>query len=149
MNYLPRYKRLGDTEGLKPLSGDFDLRRGVPVRFRLIDKETQKPVRGCFNYTPLRNNPFYSEAEEQPGLSPTRGFFHFRARQDKDHYFNMVAYPGPGAILASSMFGDRPYLPARPDPADAAKGYFNGDSVLHPTSSFLSLCDGYRVLDTD
>ena len=43
-SYLEMIKWVGDTEGLKPITVDFSLRRGVTVRFRLIDKVTRQPV---------------------------------------------------------------------------------------------------------
>src|SRR5262249_40887348 len=56
--YLPHGKERNDTEGLKPLDVDFELERGVPVRGRLIDKATGKPVPGMVEYNLLPGNPY-------------------------------------------------------------------------------------------
>src|SRR5262249_49902451 len=54
--YLPKAARVGDNQGLKPITVDFRLQRGVALRVRLVDKGTGKPVRGMVHYDPLGNN---------------------------------------------------------------------------------------------
>src|SRR5262249_27022013 len=41
--YLGTLRRVGDSEGLRPITADIELRHGVEVRCRLIDKVTRKP----------------------------------------------------------------------------------------------------------
>src|SRR5437764_14494841 len=98
--YLCSIKRAGDTEGLKPITTDFDLRRGVPVRFRLIDKETGKPVRGLVQYDLARDSPYWREAigPYPPGLVLSPEWFLPR-EPDEDLFFNTVVYPGPGILF--------------------------------------------------
>jgi RNA polymerase sigma factor (sigma-70 family) len=139
--YLEAGLHLADTEGLRPLAADSVLRRGVPVRFRLIDKETRRPVRARVQYTPTQDNPFYAEAEEQPGFVPTRAFQEVHT-PDKDQYYNLTAYPGPGAILVFGWYSGRTYLPAKVSAADAGKA-----GVKDPIMMFLNLAVGYRIID--
>jgi RNA polymerase sigma factor (sigma-70 family) len=149
-SYLSATQWVGDTEGLKPITLDFALRRGVSVRFRLIDRETRQAVRGLMQYTPARDNPLWAEAVApyNPRLIlPPRVWFAAHTT-DKDGFISFVAYPGRGAIFASAGRGNPPYLKARLDPEDERKGYYplgKGD----PNNGFLHIVNGYRVLDTD
>jgi RNA polymerase sigma factor (sigma-70 family) len=149
-SYLSATKWVGDTEGLKPIALNFDLRRGVTVRFRLMDKESGQSVRGFVQYTPARSNPLWAEAVApyRPSLIlPPRVWFRAPAT-DKDGYIQFVAYPGHGAICAQAGWDGQGYLKARLDPADAKKGYYplgKGD----PNNGFIHITSGYRVIDTD
>jgi RNA polymerase sigma factor (sigma-70 family) len=144
LSYLGTFRKLADNEGLKPLTADFELRRGIPIQFRMIDKETRQPVRGTVQYTPLEIiNPLYGEAEWQPGLFPTRDFERIHMPDPKG-VFRLVAYPGPGIVAAWAKYG-RPYLPARPTPADAER-YKEG---IFPLRGILELSEGYHIVDTD
>jgi RNA polymerase sigma factor (sigma-70 family) len=147
-NYLGITREVGDSEALKPNQADFSLRRGVAVRFRLIDKATGKPVRGTVFYTPLANNLLLAESEIAPGYRPTHDF-----RQPhtpgQDHYVNFIVYPGPGVLFAW-VWHEAPhqkYLPARLTEADKRKGYDQKDPAN--LKGFLPLCQGYRIVDTD
>ncbi|HEY7330711.1 MAG TPA: sigma-70 family RNA polymerase sigma factor [Gemmataceae bacterium] len=144
-SYLATFKQRADTEGLKPITADFELRRGIPLAFRMIDKETRQPVRGTVQYTPLQSNPLYHEAEAEweAGLCPTREFERIHM-PDAAGVFHLVAYPGPGIVTAWAKYG-RPYLPARPTPAETER-YIKGTFML---GGFLELSEGYRVVDTD
>jgi RNA polymerase sigma factor (sigma-70 family) len=139
LGYLGTVRTVADSEGLKPLTANIALRRGVPVRFRLIDKETRQTVRSTVQYTPLAHNPYHSEAVYGEGVIPTREFMHVRA-PDKDGYFSFVAYPGPNLLIA---LGGPPYRTSRLDPADREKA--KGDPMI----DFVELSIGYRIFDTD
>jgi protocatechuate 3,4-dioxygenase beta subunit len=139
--YLAAVLHLSDSEGLKPLAADFALRRGVPVRFRLIDKETRQPVRARVQYTPTLDNPLYPEAEESPGFVPSLAFQEVHT-PDKDQYYNLTAYPGPGAILVFGWYSGRLYLPARVSAGDAGKA-----GVKDPHMMFLNMAVGYHILN--
>jgi RNA polymerase sigma factor (sigma-70 family) len=142
-SYLGVFQKLADSEGLKPIIANFDLRRGIPIAFRMIDKETRQPVRGTVQYTPLQSNPRYREAEWSPGLFPNREFDRIHM-PDPEGVFRLVVYPGPGIVCAWSKYG-RVYLPARPTPAEMER-YVKGAGIL---GGFLELSEGYRILDTD
>jgi hypothetical protein len=145
--YVITVKQAPDTEGLKPISLDFDLTRGVLVRFRLIDKETGHPVRGNVQYTPLHENPFYAEATHlEPGVLPPRVFF-YGHETDKDNFIQFVAYPGPGVIYAHNGWGGRVYLNAQLDPEDEKNGHYPGKKG-DPLNGFLEIVPGYHRIDT-
>jgi hypothetical protein len=145
--YLATTRELADTAGLGPLQGDFALRRGVPVRFRLLDSQTGKVVRGQMQYEVLSDNPFRAEADFAPRAIPSREFMRLRGT-DHEGYIHFVAYPGPGVIFAQPGRGNPPYLLARLDPADAARGRFPGPKG-DPSNGFLDISRGYRRLDPD
>jgi RNA polymerase sigma factor (sigma-70 family) len=145
--YVITAKQAPDTEGLKPISLDFDLTRGVILRFRLIDRETGRPVHGGVAYTPLHDNPFYAEATHlEPGVLPPRVFF-YGHETDKDDFIQLVAYPGPSVIYAHNGWGGRVYLNARLDPKDEKKGHYPGQKG-DPLNGFLEIVPGYRRIDT-
>jgi hypothetical protein len=144
-NYLVRARTVADTEGLKPLRADFELRHGVPIAFRLIEKETGKLVRGHVQYQPTSDNPYRHEAEYGPGVVPHREFMRLR-ETGADGYVRFVAYPGPCVIFAHAGRGNPPYLHGRLDPADRAKGHFPGPQG-DPGNGFLEITNGYARID--
>jgi RNA polymerase sigma factor (sigma-70 family) len=142
-SYLGTFRKLADSEGLKPIVANLDLRRGIPVAFRMIDKETRQPVRGTVQYTPLQSNPHYREAEWSTGLFPNREFDRIHMPDSKG-VFRLVVYPGPGIIAAWAKYG-RLYLPAHPTPAETER-YIKGTGLI---GAYLEVSEGYRILDTD
>jgi RNA polymerase sigma factor (sigma-70 family) len=138
--YLPQGKELNDTEGLKPLSADFDLERGVKVRGRLIDKATGKSVAGMVEYALLPKNIHFADAGH-PGSLVGR-FAHQRQSVAEGGEFQFTVYPGPGVLYATA--DDRRYLPIVVAPEDKTKGIFtspgfNGGVPVHGHA--------YRVID--
>jgi hypothetical protein len=104
--HLFQDKEVADTEGLKPLSADFVLRRAIVVEGRLLDKETGKPIAGSVDYAPLATNIFFIEATAGGG----RGLVRQRRPVGKDGKFRLLVFPGPGVILGFTDTGR--YLPA-------------------------------------
>ncbi len=147
LNYLGRVWQVADSEGLKPITADFELRRGVPVRFRIVDQATGKPVRGAVLYGPLRDNPLYAESEDHGGYFPTPTFREWRF-PGKDHTFEVVAYPGPGVFFALVSADGVAYERAVLDPADRQRGY--GPGGKDPlTMGFLGVSEGYHIINPD
>jgi RNA polymerase sigma factor (sigma-70 family) len=138
--YLGTSQAVVGSEGLRPVTADIELRRGVEVRCRLIDKVTREPVRGELRYTPLTTNPFYGEAELSPGLIPSREFGRHRV-PDPDGIFRFMTYPGPGLLVVILQGNMGRYLPDRIDPADLAKT--QGDHHME----FAKLFGIYRLID--
>src|SRR5262249_52628489 len=124
---------------------DVSLRRGVIVRFRLIDKETRQPVRGLVQYTPATGNPLWGEAVAPYGNLILPRCFLNRHVQDKDGYFQFVVYPGHGVIFANAGERSR-YAQGRLDPEDEKKGYYPL-SKGEPNNGFV-FSNAYRVIDT-
>ena len=145
--YVSFTRRLGDTEALKPIKTDFRLRRGVALRLRLIDRGTGKPVPGIVQYDLVRANPHWAEACSpfSRGLLSSMEWFHGHV-PDRDMTINMVVYPGPVVLLARAGFDGPPYLPARLDPADVARGFYPA-ARGEPLNGFFQSSHAYRRLD--
>ncbi len=138
--YLGTFKELADSAGLQPISADIELRRGIEVRCRFIDKQTRKPVHGELRYTPLESNPLYHEAESDRGLVPNRTFSQSHV-PGPDGVFRLVAYPGLGMLFGMLQGNQKNYRPGVVDPADLAraKGSFHID--------FAKLTGVYRLIE--
>lgn len=144
--YVIAVKQAADSEGLKPIRLDFDLRRGVIVRLRLIDKETGRPVRGDARYSPLIDNPHWIEAckPDDPNRLPPR-ILNYYHETERDNFIQFVVYPGPGVIYAHAGWWGL-YLTARLDPEDEKNGHFPG-LKNDPINGFLPLFSGYHRID--
>jgi hypothetical protein len=132
--------RVADTEGLRPVTADVDVRRGALVHCRLLDKVTREPVRAELRYTPLEVNPLFSEALEHGGYRPSREFERTRV-PGPDGVFRFVAYPGPGLLVVILQGHLGRYLPRPIDPADLAKA--RGDIHME----WARLFGVYRLID--
>jgi RNA polymerase sigma factor (sigma-70 family) len=146
-SYLSAVRQVADSEGLKPLTADFSLRRGVPVRCRLLDKETGQLVRGQVMYEVAHDNPLRREADFPRRLILSREFNRYRGT-DQDGFARFTAYPGAGVVFAVAGYGNPPYLLGRLRPEDETRGRFplsKGD----PANGFLELMNGYQRLDPD
>ncbi len=96
--YLERMEHVGDTPGLAPIVHDVNLTRGIPVRGRLIDQVSRRPVRGVVHYFLLDTNPRYGELRWSLSLC--------QVPTDDDGRFSIVALAGPG-LLAAAAHSDR------------------------------------------
>ena len=98
--------------GLDPARLDFELKRGIPVRGRVVDRTTGEPVAAMVVYHPALDNANVDRADRgyrDDELRPTR----------PDGTFSVVAYPGPG-LVAATAFGDRFLTADRTDDGSAA-----------------------------
>jgi RNA polymerase sigma factor (sigma-70 family) len=106
--YFTAEAELFDTPGLGPLSCEFKLIPGIPVRGRAVDRRTGKAVAGArVYYYPLRPNPFVTRlrvayAHAEGASAATTG---------KDGSFALAALPGPGVLAVESPF-PHPYMSA-------------------------------------
>jgi protocatechuate 3,4-dioxygenase beta subunit len=98
-----------DTAGLDPLPADVECVPGIPMRLKLIDRETGRAPKGVeVAYWPLNPNP---RVREVPGYAPVRasGAYNEGVRQDDGAYL-LGVLPGPGAVVVRTA-GNR-YRPA-------------------------------------
>jgi hypothetical protein len=96
-SYLETMERVGNTPGLAPIVHDVSLTRGIPVRGRLIDQVSRRPVRGVVQYFLLDINPRYGELRYSLALC--------RAPTGDDGSFAIVALDGAG-LLGASAYSD-------------------------------------------
>jgi RNA polymerase sigma factor (sigma-70 family) len=96
--YLERIEHVGDTPGLAPIVHEVSLTRGIPVRGRLIDQVSRRPVRGVVHYFLLTENPRYNELRWSLSFC--------QVPTGDDGAFSIVGLDGPG-LLAASAHSDR------------------------------------------
>jgi RNA polymerase sigma factor (sigma-70 family) len=138
---LSTFTTVADGEGLRPITVDFEVRRGIQVRCRFIDKETKEPVRGELRYTPLEVNPLHVEADGGSGRIPNHESSRVHV-PGPDGVFRLLAYSGPGLLYGNLQGNALRYLHAKIDPADFAKA--RGDGHLE----MAKLGGGaYRLID--
>lgn len=150
-NYLQVGKTVGDSEGLAPITLDFELVHGVRVSGRITDKATGKPVPAALWYVPLENNKHFGAL---PGAD--NGLFAgLGHRNEKDGSFNLLAPPGPGIIRVRAEVEHNPYTEAALDPVDLSKAASAdpegslGVTFLGAGGIYLTLSghNSYRIID--
>jgi protocatechuate 3,4-dioxygenase beta subunit len=133
--YFLRGTRVADKAGLGPLTADLEMVPGVPLRGRVTDKATGKPVRGYVGYFPIYGNPDAKDLTEHG-----YGGQHLRALSESpvaaDGSFTCCVLPGPG-ILAFRT-GSEAYLPACVDP----KAFFKDPPVNAGDKRYLVIDHG-------
>jgi RNA polymerase sigma factor (sigma-70 family) len=117
--YIPEGKDLNDTEGLKPLTADFDMARGVTVQGRLLDKATGKAMSGVVTYTLMPQNDRF--ADGRPG-SLLGNLIQQRQFIGEGGEFQFTVCPGAGILFGQA--DDQRYLPLFVTPEDRKKGIF-------------------------
>src|SRR5262249_20724111 len=90
--YLQSVREVEDTPGLEPVTVDFDLKRGVLVKGRVLDKATQKPVFANVHYLAFADNPRHKNV---PGWTVEEYL-----QTCEDGSFQLVALPGRGLLTA-------------------------------------------------
>jgi hypothetical protein len=111
--YFVTCRSVPDEAGLDPIRADVECVPGIPMRLRLIDKETGKPPKGAeVSYWPIHPN---SHVREVPGYAPVRGSgaYNQAVLQDDGTYL-LGVLPGPGAVVVRTA--ERKYRPACVDP---------------------------------
>ena len=90
----PRAQRPG---GQEPLTADFELVRGIPVRGRVLDEVSGRPPkRATVEYYPLYPNVHASVLTRLEHLMPASS-----APVQSDGSFRLTALPGPGIVLVT------------------------------------------------
>ena len=135
--YLRALVPVGKSDGPGPVHLDINLKRGVWITGRLIDRETQKPVRGQVEYFVFVDNPRY---QEYPGFRSARIGPYFVGG---DGAFHFAAFPGPGMIAARA---DEPGY-VRAVGVEKMKGRKDKDNGFLRTSPSIVVPDNFNVLD--
>jgi RNA polymerase sigma factor (sigma-70 family) len=90
--YLMQIRGVSDPDGVKPAKVDFELKRGVWVTGKVLDKATGKPVHAIVKYL------FYPDSPAARELSGVSTEMYPRNRPDGS--FRLVGLPGPGVVAA-------------------------------------------------
>jgi RNA polymerase sigma factor (sigma-70 family) len=132
--YVPSQQGVTDSEGLKPLTVNFTIVRGVLVKGRITDKQTGQPVFCALWYFPLADNVFFKDLPgKQWYQRVTQGH-----RTDRNGNFRLTALPGAGVIkVRAEDEAMGRYTEAVLDPAHKSRSYRDdGEGGLG--QSFLS-----------
>jgi RNA polymerase sigma factor (sigma-70 family) len=102
-----------DTAGLAPIETNVDCVAGIPMRLKLIDQQTGKPVIGAdVAYFPIYPNP---HAREVPGSAPVRSYSALNSGiWQSDGTYLLGVLPGPGGVFVRTA--ETLYRPACVDP---------------------------------
>jgi RNA polymerase sigma factor (sigma-70 family) len=140
--YLPSQQSLADSEGLQPLTANFEVVRGVLVKGRITDKQTGKPVFCALWYFPLADNKFFKDLPGKEWYQHgTTGL-----RTDRDGRFSLTVLPGSGLIkVRAEDEAMGLYTEAVLDPAHKSRAY-KADEDGGFGQSFLSVGGGIETL---
>jgi RNA polymerase sigma factor (sigma-70 family) len=98
--YLPVGRTPAAAPGLGPVTLDFALKRGIPIRGRVTNKATGRPMPALVTYFAFADNP---QLREAPGLLPDRrADVHGAVRTADDGSFTLVGLPGRGLLAAKA-----------------------------------------------
>lgn len=151
--YLPAAYSVRDVEGLGPITFDLEMVRGVLIRGRVVEKNTDKPVRGAgIGYRPLADN---SHFDKTPG--DIRYRVGITCSSGDDGRFLLAVPPGPGVILAQAETRGgvaTMYTQVRLDPADRPRAYLEqveqlGEAFAGAGGEIVTLggASAYKVVD--
>jgi hypothetical protein len=119
--YLQCVREVEDAPGLEPVTVNFDLKRGVLVTGRVLDKATGKPVFANVQYLAFADNPRHKKA---PGWAVE----HYLQTGD-DGTFQIVAFPGRGLLMARG-WNDHYRMAVGADKFPKKDRYGNNDEFL-------------------
>jgi RNA polymerase sigma factor (sigma-70 family) len=126
--YVKVDKPVGDPKGVGPVQADVELKRGVWVEGKVIDKSSGRPVKAIVHYVAFRDNPHVKDYPDAT-IYHGPGLFDPEYRTAADGRFRAVALPGGGIFVVRSL--EPGYLIAKPLTPQAAA------NVLDPGNFFM------------
>jgi hypothetical protein len=119
--YFATAARLPDASGPDPLTADFELVGGIPLRGRVTDQATGKPPkRGVVEYYPLFPNAHSAALTNCSRMIPASS-----APLQPDGSYRLVVLPGPGVVVVAASPRDS-YASARLDAKELADLFNDG-----------------------
>jgi RNA polymerase sigma factor (sigma-70 family) len=134
--YVKVRKPVGDPKGLGPVRVDVELKRGVWVEGKVINKSSGHPVKAFVRYLAFRDNP---HVKDYPGASIFNGsgWYDPEYRTDADGHFRAVALPGGGIFIVRSL--EPGYLIAKPLTPEAVRNVLDPGNFAHMQGQFQAL----------
>jgi RNA polymerase sigma factor (sigma-70 family) len=130
--YLQSVREVADVSGLEPVTVDFDLKRGVLVKGRVLDQATGKPVFANVQYLAFADNPRHKNV---PAWTVENYL-----QTGADGSYEVVALPGRG-LLTARGWSDHYRMGVGADKFAKKDRYGNNDEFLltaphlcHPTT---------------
>ncbi len=126
--YFTANSTFSDTQGLAPLDANIELVRGIPLRGRVTDKDTGKPIKGAqVEYCPLYPNP-----------NTQHGSRDSSAVAGPNGAFSLVVVPGPGLLAVTAVnVPANQYMSALVTPREMKAFYKNWADPGNNTEDFL------------
>jgi RNA polymerase sigma factor (sigma-70 family) len=124
--YLMVHAVVPDTDGLDPVTVDFEMKRGVWIEGQVTDKATGKLVPCHVEYFALFGNP---NLKDHPGYQGTHVNRH---NWKADGTFRVVGLPGPGILTVWA--GDEYLTAVERDDADGSKTVVLGTDPVHASA---------------
>jgi RNA polymerase sigma factor (sigma-70 family) len=135
--YVRVTKPVGDPQGLGPVQAGVELRRGVWVKGRVINRVSGRPVSATVQYLALRDNP---HLKDFPGAKISIGIDgsdEVEYRTDADGRFRAVAIAGAGMLVVRSL--EPGYVAAVPLTAKAAANVLGQSNFEYQQDTFEAL----------
>jgi RNA polymerase sigma factor (sigma-70 family) len=110
--YVRAHKDIPDSHGLDPVATDIELKRGVWIEGKIMDKVTGQPLQGFVEYFALHSNP---NLRDYPGFDGTVLGLDGGVRANEDGSYRVVGLPGPGLVTVMWHAGDHLRAPDRDD----------------------------------
>jgi RNA polymerase sigma factor (sigma-70 family) len=131
--YFTASATFSDTQGLGPLDADIQMVRGIPLRGRVTDKETGKPIRGVsVAYHMLYPNPHAFQGARESS-----------AYTGRDGIFAVVVAQGPGLLaLRAEYVPEAKYMSALVTPKEMKAFYKSWSAPGGITEDFLMIAAG-------
>jgi RNA polymerase sigma factor (sigma-70 family) len=121
--YFAAALHVPETAGLDPITADFQLIRGIPLRGRVTDQATGRPPkRAVVDYYPLFPNAHSSVLTKLPDNQAASS-----ATLGEDGSFHLTVFPGPGVVLVAAS-PCHSYACPRIDPQQLANLFPDRDS---------------------
>jgi RNA polymerase sigma factor (sigma-70 family) len=133
--YPARAEDVPDRPGLDPVTVDVELRRGVWIEGKIIDKATGRPLRASVEYFSRFNNP---NLRDYPGFDGAMRPFE-GVRTGEDGSYRVVGLPGPGLV---AVIHQDEYL--RADERDDEEGV--QEDSLRTSPYHISFTSNYSAL---
>ena len=135
--YVRVARPVGDPHGLGPVEADVELKRGVWVTGRVINRSSGRPAKAIVHYLAFRDNPHLKDC---PGASIFKGITgsgEIEYRTDADGRFRAVALPGRGILAVRAI--EPGYLTAEPLTPNAAANVLGQSNFEYQQGGFQAL----------
>ncbi len=128
--YVRVNRPVGDPQGLGPVRADVELKRGVWIEGKVINRSSGRPVKAIVQYLAFRDNPHVKDYPEAAIFKGITGSSELQYPTDADGRFRAVAPPGGGILVVRSL--EPGYLTAKPLTPEAAGNVLDPPNFAYP-----------------
>jgi hypothetical protein len=135
--YVKVDQSVGDPQGLGPVRADVELKRGVWVIGRVINRSSGRPTKAIVHYLAFRDNPHLTDYPGALIFKGITGSGEIEYCTDADGRFRAVALPGGGMLAVRSL--EPGYLTAEPLTPNAAGNVLDQSNFEYQQGGFQAL----------